>query len=177
MELDRVETDRLVGCRPLARDAEELYEVIADPRVTEWLWAHDPAGPTPAKIRTMLVRDMDHWKRHRFGPWIVRDRATHELIGRIGIESTTVEGADEVELAWLVRAERWGQGLATEMARVALDAGLGSLALESLVAFTLPGNVGSRRVMEHLGMTYERDIVHVGLLHVLYRARRPNTLT
>jgi RimJ/RimL family protein N-acetyltransferase len=32
--------------------------------------------------------------------------------------------------------------------------------------------VASRRVMEKLGMAYERDVVHAGLPHVLYRLRR-----
>ena len=45
--------------------------------------------------------------------------------------------------------------------------------LLELVAFTLPDNLGSRRVMEKSGFVYERDIVHVGLAHVLYRHRRP----
>src|SRR5436190_12866422 len=163
MDLERVETERLVGCRPLAREAEELYEVLDDPRMNEWLWAGERREPwTPGQVRSMLVRDMDHWKRHRFGPWVVRDRATRQMIGRIGLESTTVGGCDEVELAWFVRSDRWGQGLATEMARVAVDAGLGPLALESLVAFTLTGNVASRRVMERLGMRYERDVEHAG---------------
>jgi RimJ/RimL family protein N-acetyltransferase len=37
------------------------------------------------------------------------------------------------------------------------------------VAFTLPTNTGSRRVMEKLGFHYEREISRAGLAHVLYR--------
>ena len=44
--------------------------------------------------------------------------------------------------------------------------------MKSVVAFTLPDNTASRRVMEKLGMTYERDIVHADLPHVLYRSTR-----
>ena len=39
-------------------------------------------------------------------------------------------------------------------------------------AFTLPDNIASRRVMEKAGFSYERDILRVGLAHVLYRLRR-----
>jgi RimJ/RimL family protein N-acetyltransferase len=38
------------------------------------------------------------------------------------------------------------------------------------VAVTLTTNTASRRVMEKLGMNYERDIEHAGLPHVLYRS-------
>jgi RimJ/RimL family protein N-acetyltransferase len=172
MELDRVETERLVASRPLARDAEELHPVLADPRVADWLWPGDLGGPrTLAQVRSMLVRDMDHWKRHRFGPWLVRDRATREVVGRAGLSRTELDGDDEVEVAWLVAADHWGRGVATEMARVALDAAFGTLELPSVVAFTLPHNAASRAVMERIGMTFERDIVHAGLPHVLYRAQ------
>lgn len=41
-----------------------------------------------------------------------------------------------------------------------------------LVAFTLPHNAASRRVMEKAGFAYERDTEHAGLPHVLYRSRR-----
>ena len=34
---------------------------------------------------------------------------------------------------------------------------------------TLPTNEGSRRVMAKAGFTYDRDIVHWDLPHVLYR--------
>jgi RimJ/RimL family protein N-acetyltransferase len=171
--MDRVETERLVGCRPLARDADELHPVCADERVAEWLWPGELGGPRSLQqVRTMLVHDMAHWKRHGFGPWVVRDRETNEVLGRVGLERTTVDGADEVEVAWFLSADHWGRGLATEMAREAVAAGLGPLGLESVVAFTLPHNTGSRRVMEHLGMTFERDVEHAGLPHVLYRRRR-----
>jgi len=41
--------------------------------------------------------------------------------------------------------------------------------LVDVVSFTLPDNLTSRRVMEKLGFTFERDTRHAGLPHVLYR--------
>jgi RimJ/RimL family protein N-acetyltransferase len=52
--------------------------------------------------------------------------------------------------------------------RVAFDV----LELDDVVSFTVHGNAPSRAVMEKLGMTYERDVEHVGLAHVLNRLRR-----
>jgi RimJ/RimL family protein N-acetyltransferase len=40
--------------------------------------------------------------------------------------------------------------------------------LERIVAFTLPHNKASRTVMEHCVFTYNRDITHANLPHVLY---------
>ncbi len=63
----------------------------------------------------------------------------------------------------------WGRGLATEIARRALELARDALGREDVVAFTLPGNRASRRVLAKVGMVYERDVVHAGLPHVLYR--------
>jgi ribosomal-protein-alanine N-acetyltransferase len=174
--IDRVETERLIGTRPVLRDADELHPIMADERLAEWLWPGELGGPrTLAQVRADLVRDADHWKRHRWGPWMVRDRATGEMLGRVGLCRTTVDGEDAVEVAWLIAPHRWGQGLATEMASAAVDAAFGPLGMEELVAFTLTHNTASMRVMERLGFAYERDVVHAGLPHVLYRLSRPRS--
>jgi ribosomal-protein-alanine N-acetyltransferase len=68
--------------------------------------------------------------------------------------------------------ERWGEGLATELALASIDAGFGTLGLDELIAFTLIHNRASRRVMEKAGLSYEREFLHVGLPHALYRRVR-----
>ena len=90
-------------------------------------------------------------------------------MGRGGLRRCEIEGIREVEVAYAVVADRWGQGFATEMAEAAVDAAFRKLKLASVVAFTLPSNKASRGVMEKVGFSYERDIVHADLPHVLYR--------
>jgi RimJ/RimL family protein N-acetyltransferase len=51
-----------------------------------------------------------------------------------------------------------------------MDAAFGPLRLDSVVAYTLPENVASRRVMEKLGFVYEKTAPYkVYGDHVLYR--------
>lgn len=168
MDIEAVRTPRLVGRRPVFRDADELHPVLADQRVARWLSAGG-APWTLSQVRSLLVKDVDHWKRHGWGPWVVRDAATGKALGRVGAERTTVAGAEEVEVAWFISADRWGEGLATEMAAEAVRVAFEEVGLPDLVSFTLHGNAPSRRVMERLGFAYERDVEHAGLPHVLYR--------
>jgi hypothetical protein len=42
----------------------------------------------------------------------------------------------------------------------------------NLVAYTRADNAASRRVMDKLGLTYEREFEHAGYPHVLYRTIR-----
>jgi RimJ/RimL family protein N-acetyltransferase len=76
-----------------------------------------------------------------------------------------------VELLYALMPDAWGQGLAGELARESLRVAFTELSLPDVVAFTQPHNARSRRVMERAGFQYERDVVHAGLPHVLYRLR------
>jgi RimJ/RimL family protein N-acetyltransferase len=63
----------------------------------------------------------------------------------------------------------WGCGFATEIAQKLLTIGLVELQSSSLVAFTLSDNRASIRVMEKVGLRFERALHHRGKPHVLYR--------
>jgi RimJ/RimL family protein N-acetyltransferase len=80
-----------------------------------------------------------------------------------------VGGVDEVEVGYGLMPEYWGRGLATEIARACVRIGFDQLGLRSLVAITRPVNVASQRVMLKAGLAYERDIVHAGVPHMLFR--------
>jgi RimJ/RimL family protein N-acetyltransferase len=72
-------------------------------------------------------------------------------------------------LAYALVTEYWGRGLATEMAKEILTGAFERLGMEKVVCFTLTTNRPSQRVMEKAGFEYERNVVHAGLPHVLYR--------
>jgi RimJ/RimL family protein N-acetyltransferase len=171
--LERLETDRMVLERLRMEHLEEVSRLLRDPRVAATGW---PSGRPPSEREVLLsVEDKErHWNRHGFGMWLMCDRQTGEMVGRGGLQWTTyVKDLDEVEAGWSVVPERWGEGLATELAFASIDVAFGPLGLTEIVAFTLPDNFASRRVMEKAGFAYDREIMHVGLPHVLYRVRRP----
>jgi len=86
-----------------------------------------------------------------------------------------------VEIGWRLAAGYWGQGLATEGARAVVRHAFETAGLTSLVSFTVPQNLRSRRVMEKLGMVHDPsdDFDHPRLpeghplrRHLLYRLHR-----
>ena len=165
---ETLRTDRLVAA-PLRPGAfAELRRLHGDSRVMATLSAD--GRPLPEEeTRRALQRHLDHWERHGFGLWAFRDPADGRFAGYCGLKHTEVDGNDEVELAYAVVADAWGRGLATEMAEAVLRLGFEHLGLTEVVCFTLTSNRASQRVMEKAGFTYERDILHAGLPHVLYR--------
>ena len=169
--MNELETDRLIGV-PLTRaHFTDIRSLHSDPRVTATL-SEDGAPFSEDQTRDFLARAGSQWLLFRFGLWHFRERESGDFVGYCGIKHTIVEGADEIELAYAVRFDHWGKGLASEMSRAALKFGFEEVHLDRIVALTLPHNAGSRAVMEKCGFVFQRDIVHAGLPHVLYRLSR-----
>jgi [ribosomal protein S5]-alanine N-acetyltransferase len=93
------------------------------------------------------------------------------LVGYVGLRRVTIDGRCEVELLYALTPGNWRQGLASEATRAVAALAFERLGLESIVAWTLPANRASQRVMAKTGFVYDRDIVHAGLPHGLYRLR------
>ena len=169
--VDRIETARMVCDRLRPEHLPEVSVLMRDPRVARTLWPRDEL-PTARDVADSLHAKIDHWERHGFGLWLLTDRETGEMLGRGGLQHTFIGGLNEIESGWAIVPERWGQGLATELAAACVEVGFGELDLLRIVAFTLPHNVASRRVMEKSGFKFDRELIHAGLPHVLYRRDR-----
>jgi RimJ/RimL family protein N-acetyltransferase len=172
-----LETERLRAEPISSAHQDDMVRLLSDPRVAATLGG----VPSPARVAAMIERQADQFERHGFGFWVWREKATAEVVARGGLQHTHVGGRDEVEAGWAVVADRWGEGLATELGAACVRAAFDEHGLADLVSFTLPANLASRRVMEKLGFAYERDVVYAELPHVLYRlaslgqAERPGT--
>lgn len=130
---------------------------------------------TAGQTKDYLNRNLDHWDEHGFGLWMFHEITSGAFVGRAGLRHVDIEGIDEVELAYAVLPERQRRGFATEMSAALVDRAFAALGLVQIVCFTLPTNAPSRRVMEKVGFTYERDIVHANRPHVLYRLESPRS--
>jgi RimJ/RimL family protein N-acetyltransferase len=107
----------------------------------------------------MVDRIEAHFRTHGFGLYAMQLHQGQEFIGFAGLSVPAFQARFTpcVEIGWRLAAEHWGRGLATEAARAVLGQAFDSLGLDSLVSFTVPANVRSRRVMEKIGMTHDPD--------------------
>ncbi len=162
---DELATEHLNAERLRLDHLAELVDMHRDERIMATL-----GGPrTVADTERFVQTNLEHWRRSGFGLWMFRRRSDGAFVGRAGLRRVHVGDADEVEIAYVLRSEMWGCGLATEIARRLISIGFADLQLSTLVAFTLPDNRASIRVMEKAGLQFERAILHRGKPHVLYR--------
>ncbi len=90
-----------------------------------------------------------HWELRGYGQWLLEERATGELVGRAGLYFP--EGWPGLEVGWTLARSRWGQGLATEAGRAAVDWAFSELGTDRVISLIAPDNHRSRRVAERLG--------------------------
>ena len=164
-----IETARLF-LRPFTSADLENYaqHIFADAEVMRYLPKRD-LTPRARAERTLTVF-AEHWSQYGFGVWVVTDKVTGHFIGHCGLGH--VPEAGEVEVLYSLGRTYWGQGLATEAARASVRFGFATVKLARLIALAVPENIGSRRVMEHLGFEYEKDAHYFGLDLVTYTLQR-----
>jgi ribosomal-protein-alanine N-acetyltransferase len=116
-----------------------------------------PSTLTREESDARVTRDREHFDRHGFGKWAIEVPGEAGFIGYVGLVFVPFEAhfTPCVEIGWRLAPPYWGRGYAREAAAAAFDFGFGPLGLDRIVAFTVPANVRSRRVMERLGMAHD----------------------
>jgi RimJ/RimL family protein N-acetyltransferase len=146
-------------------DLDALALITGDPEVMKYLGTS--GARSKEKTKNTIDAILRHWHEHGLGIWAVEHKADQKLIGWCGLQM--LEKTPEIEVAYLLAKDYWNQGLATEAARAAIEYGFGELKLKRIVAIARPENTGSYRVMEKVGMKYERD-AHFYNVDVVYYA-------
>ncbi len=151
-----LETPRLLLRRQVMEDLDALWALYCDPEITRYI----PDAPRSyQEAREELEWHMHgHPRYHELGLWATVHKATVKFIGRCGLLPWTIDGRREVEVAYTLAREYWGQGLATEAARGLLEYGFTKLKLARLICLIDPENVASQRVAEKIGMTLEKKV-------------------
>ena len=162
MNEPRFETERLIlRSRGLA-DLEACVAINSDLRVMTYLGAPWP----PERQRTHLSGQMAADWGPGLGYWsIFRRDAPDDLLGWTGI--VPLDDGPDIQLAYRLKPQAWGGGVATEASSRILDHAFGPLALPSLTALIHPDNRGSQRVIAKLG--FRRDGDHGEPPQHLYR--------
>jgi RimJ/RimL family protein N-acetyltransferase len=151
--------------RPLgAADLEAAHALWTDPDVRRYLW--DNVVIPPERAAEALATSERNFQERGFGLWGITTTEGGPLVGFCGGQ---VAAGGEAELLYGLLAPWWGQGVATECAGAVLDHLFGPLGLTEAVALTDVPNVASVRVMERLGMTFDRRGDYHGLDTLFYR--------
>ena len=164
-----LETDRLILRMFREDDLEPYAKICADPDVMRYLGDGKPLSRGDAWRQMAMI--LGHWRLRGYGLWAVEEKATGNLIGRIG--HFNPEGWPGFELGWVLGKPYWGRGYATEGARRALDYAFTELDRDHVISLIYPANAASIRVAERIGETLEGRTPLFGHEVLVYGMKRP----
>ena len=128
-----------------ARDLARLSDLYGRPEVTRWVGGAPSVLPEELVARWAQVHALD--RRH--GCWAIE--AADGVVAGTVLFKPLPDGVGEVEVAWHLHPDSWGNGYATEAARAVIDRGFAA-GVPEVYAVVRPGNDASMAVCRRLGM-------------------------
>lgn len=165
-----IETKRLFLRELAPSDDMAVAAMYADPEVMKFVGAGGVLELEDAQ--RMIERERKHYAERGWGQWATVERATGRLVGVCGlILWPDIDGAEELEVAYLLAKPYWGKGYATEVAAAIRDQAL-ELRPDP-ISLIYPDNAASIAVAKKIGMTHEKDVPFAGSTIGLYRYKPP----
>jgi RimJ/RimL family protein N-acetyltransferase len=104
----------------------------------------------------ILAKLTPSYARHGYGLYLGELKETRVPIGICGFVKRDALEHPDIGFAFL--REHWSRGLAFEAARATMDYGFGALGLKTVLGVTSQGNQASIRLLEKLGLRYQRMV-------------------
>jgi [ribosomal protein S5]-alanine N-acetyltransferase len=146
-----VRTARLSLREFVASDFDAVLAYSSDPRVTRYLFFGPRDADSTAEYLEGLLASQRELPRTRF-ELAVEEIATAQLIGACDL--SLIE-AKVVDLGYMLDAQQWGKGYATEIALALVDAAFFELRADRVISTVDVNNGASIRVLEKVGMRWE----------------------
>jgi RimJ/RimL family protein N-acetyltransferase len=170
MEPVEISAGRLHLRAPGPSDWPAVHAACQDPAIRRWTSV--PSPYTERDAQDFVSRyAAEGWRSGRRATFAVCDATSGALLGtaalgHLGVDDDTDDGIGQV--GYWTAPEARGRGLTTQAVLTLCRWGFGALGLARIEWYAEVGNVGSRRVAEKAGFTYE------GLLRsrLVHRGRR-----
>jgi RimJ/RimL family protein N-acetyltransferase len=147
-----LETERFVLRAVAPDDADDIFRIMADPRVTRYFGTPPMESIDEAVRRVEAIRSA--FEQQEGVRWAIARREDGRFIGSCGFWRL-IKPHFRAEIGYELAPEFWGQGVMPEAAGAALAFGFSIMGLHSVEAQIHPENAGSRRVLEKLGFVQE----------------------
>jgi RimJ/RimL family protein N-acetyltransferase len=150
-----IETERLVLRHLSPEDAGFILELLNEPSFIRNIG--DRGVRTIEGANSYILNGpVASYTKNGFGLYLVKLKETDESIGMCGlIKRDTLEDVD-IGYAFLPRF--WSKGYAVESAKAVKEYGKNTVGLKRIVAIVDPENEGSIRVLEKIGLQFEKMV-------------------
>ena len=150
-----LETERLFLRQLTTDDAGFILELLNDPAFIQNIGDRNVRTIEDACLY-ILNGPVKSYAKNGFGLYLVVLKETNESIGMCGlIRRDTLE---DVDIGYALLPDYWHKGYAVEAARATKTYAKEVIGLKRIVAIVDPANAGSIRVLEKLGLQFEKMV-------------------
>ena len=158
VDLKVLETERLVLEKLTTDDAEFILGLVNEPSFVANIGDRGVRNLDDAR-RYILDGPVDSYQRFGFGLLLTALKFERTPIGVCGlVKRETLEGPD---LGFAFKPQFWGQGFAYESSAAVMKHAREVIGLKRVLGITSPGNRGSIRILEKVGLQFEK-LVRLG---------------
>jgi RimJ/RimL family protein N-acetyltransferase len=150
-----ITTPRLALRRFVPDDAPFMLALLNDPGWIRFIGDRQVREVEPARAY-LGERVIAQYDRLGFGLWLVARKADGEPMGMCGLVKR--DSLDDVDIGFALLPLFRGQGYAFEAAEASLAYARDMLALPRVLAIAVPENTDSIRLLEKLGLRFERSM-------------------
>jgi len=167
------ETDRLI-LRPTSEDDADFMIILFNtPKWLKYIGDRNVRTIEQAKeyVRTRIT---SQFERLGFASYIVIRKSDSMKLGTCGLYDR--EGVEGIDIGFAFLPEYEGQGYAFEASKRILDAAMHDFGLHTIRAITVRENVASQKLLEKLGLRFEKILVIPGdeAELMLYHIHKPD---
>jgi len=150
-----LETERLLIRQLSTEDAGFILELLNEPSFIRNIG--DRGVRTIEGANAYIVNGpVASYAKNGFGLYLVKLKETDESIGMCGlIKRDTLE---DVDIGYAFLPKFWSKGYAFESARAVKEYAKNTIGLNRIVAIVDPENGGSIRVLEKIGLQFEKMV-------------------
>lgn len=150
-----LETERLILRPSQIEDAGFLLKLLNSPKWLEYIG--DRNVRTIAEAETYIAeRMLPQYETFGYGNFMVIRKEDGAKIGNCGLYNR--EGLEGVDIGFAFLPEYLGQGYGYESASCVLDAGFNRFNISKIQAITVKANIASQKLIEKLGLVYQKII-------------------
>lgn len=162
-----LETNRLILRELNLNDAKDFYDLNLNPNVIRY--TGDSAFESIKEAETFLENYQDYLL-NGYGRWAVINKFTNKFIGWCGLKFNKLDS--ETDIGYRFFEYEWGKGYATESAIACLNYGFEKLSLRRIIGRAMKENYASIKVLEKIGLIYEKDTEFDGKEAVIYKIEK-----
>lgn len=168
-----IHTERLLLRGWTPDDLAPFAAMCADPEVMRYI--RDGKTRSRAQSARSIASFQQGWRARGYGLFAVEAKDTGDLIGFAGLSSPDFlpEVYPSVEIGWRFSKPNWGRGYASEAAAAALAFGVKDRGITDIVSICQIENGASARIMQKLGMVFDRRTTDPSCGHAVDVYRLP----